>query len=79
MTLATTGQELGIVYVTIVSFASRTAHHHRPTPQVRAQETAEIIRILIAVRAKLKRALFLKTNIAYEVRIHHLSSSHCFN
>jgi hypothetical protein len=72
-TLATTGQELGTVYTAVVSFASRTAHHRQPSSKVRARETAEMIKILIAIRAKIKRAIFLKTNIAYEVRSFFLS------
>jgi hypothetical protein len=65
--LATTGAELGTLYCSIVSFTSRAAHD-APLGADRAQDTAEIVRALIAVRAKLKRSLLLKTNIVYEVR-----------
>jgi hypothetical protein len=37
-----------------------------------------MIKILIAIRAKLKRAIFLKTNISYEVRLLHISSRSVF-
>jgi hypothetical protein len=70
-----------MLYTSIVSFASRTAHGvHAPNgpraqqgdtavrvKEAREKETLEIVRALIAVRAKLKRSLILKTNIGYEV------------
>lgn len=34
-----------------------------------SEETQEIVQSLLAVRAKLKRSLVLKTNIMYEVSI----------
>jgi hypothetical protein len=69
--LATTGAELGTLYCSIVSFAAHTSHgahcgHIEDTAQ-RRRHTQEIVRSLIAVRAKLKRNLVLKTNVVYEV------------
>jgi hypothetical protein len=66
-TLSTTGSQLGTLYTAIVSFASRTAQHRAPDEQQRAKDTAEIVRTLIAVRAKLGRSMFLKANTVYEV------------
>lgn len=56
--LATTVSEIGSIYCSIVSFANSR----------QTENTQEIVQSLIAIRAKLKRSLVLKTNIIYEVR-----------
>lgn len=56
-TLATTAAELGAVYCAVVSAA------HAP----RAQDALEVGTSLSAVRSKLTRSIFLRTNVVYEV------------
>lgn len=56
--LATTVSEIGSIYCSILSFANSR----------QTENTQEIVQSLIAIRAKLKRSLVLKTNIIYEVR-----------
>ena len=57
--MATTVSELGTVYCSIVSFANTREH-----PEA---SRAEIVQSLVAIRLKLKRSVFLRTNIVYEV------------
>ncbi|EIN13098.1 hypothetical protein PUNSTDRAFT_139763 [Punctularia strigosozonata HHB-11173 SS5] len=59
--LATTATDLGCLYCSIISFA--VTHHARPSKD---NITQEIVRSLIAIRAKLKRSIALKDNIIYE-------------
>jgi hypothetical protein len=62
--LATTAGELGTLYCSIISYASHTAHGD-PEPR-RQQHSQEIVRTLIAVRAKLKRSVIIPANVIYE-------------
>ncbi|KZV73701.1 hypothetical protein PENSPDRAFT_602548 [Peniophora sp. CONT] len=56
-TYATTISEIGGAYCAIVSFANSRGSH---------ENTREIMQRLVAIRLKLKRSMFLKTNIVYE-------------
>ncbi|KZT24411.1 hypothetical protein NEOLEDRAFT_1207860 [Neolentinus lepideus HHB14362 ss-1] len=58
--LATTAGETGALYCSIISFANT------PKELRTDKERQEIIRSLIAIRAKLKRSIVLRTNIIYE-------------
>ena len=60
--ISTTATDLGALYCSIISFA--VTHHDR---RDKAQYNQEIVRSLIAIRAKLKRCCALKDNIIYEV------------
>lgn len=57
--MATTVQELGGVYCTIVSYANTGDHA--------AAERLQILQKLLAIRLKLRRSHVMKTNIVYEV------------
>ncbi|KAI1785560.1 hypothetical protein LXA43DRAFT_1037284 [Ganoderma leucocontextum] len=56
--MATTVAELGTVYCSIVSFANTREHQE--------VSRAEIAQSLVAIRLKLMRSVFLRTNIVYE-------------
>ncbi|TFK48067.1 hypothetical protein OE88DRAFT_1635639 [Heliocybe sulcata] len=58
--LATTASETGALYCGIISFANT------PKELRTDKERQEIIRSLIAIRAKLKRSIVLRANIIYE-------------
>ncbi|KAF8991841.1 hypothetical protein BDQ17DRAFT_1413587 [Cyathus striatus] len=54
--LATSSQELGAIYCSIISFANAHDEH----------EIQDIVTSLIAVRSKLNRSIFMKANVVYE-------------
>lgn len=63
--MSTAVADIGAIYCSIISFA--VTHHDANHKKDHERHTEEIIRSLVAIRAKLKRSIALKTNIIYEV------------